>query len=59
VLGSREWALAGGLPVRVRGRPRGAADRRVWLDPLDPKASRHAGECEFVSETDPAVLKVL
>jgi hypothetical protein len=22
------------------------ADRRVRLDPLDPKTSRHAGECE-------------
>jgi hypothetical protein len=28
-------------------------DRRVRLDPLDPKTSHHAGECEFASETDP------
>jgi hypothetical protein len=35
------------------------ADRRVRLDPLDPKTSRHAGECEFASETDPSVLRVL
>jgi hypothetical protein len=34
-------------------------DRRVRLDSLDPKTSRHLGQCEFVSETDPAVLKVL
>jgi hypothetical protein len=33
--------------------------RRVRLDPLDPKTSRHAGECEFTSETDPAVLRIL
>jgi len=32
---------------------------RVRLDPLDAKTSRHAGECEFVSEADPAVLKIL
>jgi hypothetical protein len=35
------------------------ADRRVRLDPLDPKTSRHARECEFASETDPSVLRVL
>ena len=35
------------------------ADRRVRLDPLDPKTSRHADECEFASETDPSVLRVL
>jgi hypothetical protein len=29
------------------------------VDPLDAKTSRHAGECEFASATDPAVLKVL
>ncbi len=34
-------------------------DDRVRLDPLDPKTSRHMGECEFASETDPSVLKVL
>jgi hypothetical protein len=35
------------------------ADRRVRLDPLDPKTSRHLPQCEYVSETDPVVLKVL
>jgi hypothetical protein len=35
------------------------ADRRVRLDPLDPKTSRHAGQCEFASETDAAVLKIV
>jgi hypothetical protein len=35
------------------------ADRRVRLDPLDPKSSRHLPQCEFASETDPAVLQVL
>jgi hypothetical protein len=35
------------------------ADRRVRLDPLDAKSTRHAPQCEFASETDPAVLKVL
>ena len=34
-------------------------DDRVRLDPLDPKTSRHLGQCEYVSATDPAVLKVL
>ena len=34
------------------------ADRRARLDPLDPSTSRHAGQCEFASETDPAVLRV-
>jgi hypothetical protein len=32
---------------------------RVRLDPLDAKTGRHAGECEYVSETDPAMIKVL
>ena len=32
-------------------------DDRVRLDPLDPKTSRHLGQCEYASETDPAVLK--
>jgi hypothetical protein len=35
------------------------ADRRVRLDPLDAKTARHMGECEYVSETDTAALKVL
>jgi hypothetical protein len=29
------------------------------LDPLDAKTSRHAGQCEFASETDPAMLWVI
>ena len=29
------------------------------LDPLDPTTSRHAGECEYISEADPSVLMVL
>jgi hypothetical protein len=33
------------------------ADRRGRLDPLDAKTSRHAGECEFASETDLSVLR--
>jgi hypothetical protein len=35
------------------------ADHHVRLDPLDAKNSRHAGECEFASETDSSVLRVL
>jgi len=35
------------------------ADRRVRLDPLDAKTSRHLGECEYISETDPSVLKLV
>jgi hypothetical protein len=34
-------------------------DRRARLDPLDAKTSRHLGQCEYVSQTDPAMLKVL
>jgi hypothetical protein len=34
-------------------------DRRVRLDPLDAKTSRHMPQCEFANETDPAVLRVL
>ena len=32
---------------------------RVRLDPLDPRTSRHLGQCEFASQTDAAVLRVL
>ena len=32
---------------------------RVRLDPYDPATARHFGQCEFVSEADPAVIKVL
>ena len=32
---------------------------RVRSDPLDAKTSRHAGACEFASETDAAVLRVI
>ena len=35
------------------------ADRRVQVDPLDAKTSRDAGECEFASDTDVAVLKIV
>lgn len=34
-------------------------DNRVRNDPLDPKTARHLGQCEFASETDPAVVRVL
>jgi hypothetical protein len=36
--------------------PAGRAER---LDPLDPKTSQHAPQCEFAAETDPSVLRVL
>jgi hypothetical protein len=32
---------------------------RIRSDPLDAKTSRHAGQCEFASETDAAVLRVI
>ena len=35
------------------------ADNRVRLSPYDPATAGHLGQCEHVSETDPAVLKVL
>jgi hypothetical protein len=35
------------------------ADDLVRLDPFDPSTSRHLPQCEFVSETDPSVLKLL
>ena len=28
-------------------------------DPYDPKTARHPGQCEFVGETDAAMLRVL
>jgi hypothetical protein len=34
-------------------------DYRARLDPLDPVTGRHLGQCEFASETDPAVLRVI
>jgi hypothetical protein len=34
-------------------------DSRVRLDPFDPATARHLGQCEYVSETDAAVLKIL
>ena len=34
------------------------SDRRCSAR-FDPKTARHLGQCEYVSETDPAVLKVL
>jgi hypothetical protein len=33
-------------------------DDRVRLDPYDPATSRHLGQCEYASETDPAVLRL-
>jgi hypothetical protein len=36
-----------------------ASDDRVRLCPYEPATARHLGQCEYVSETDPAVLKVL
>jgi len=59
VVGGRDWALAGGLPVRVRGRPRGARRSSCSARPLDAKTSRDAGECEFASDTDAAALKIV
>jgi hypothetical protein len=32
-------------------------DDRVRLDPRDPATARHLGQCEYASETDPAVLR--
>jgi hypothetical protein len=32
---------------------------RVRLDPLDPKFSRHAGECSYAAETDVARLRLI
>jgi hypothetical protein len=33
--------------------------QRVRNDARDPKTARHAGECAFATETDPAMLRVL
>jgi hypothetical protein len=32
---------------------------RVRRDPLDPKTSRHLGQCEYVAATDPALLRIV
>jgi hypothetical protein len=53
-----ERTLAGGLPVRSEDIYE-EADRRLRRDPLDAKTSRHAGQCEFASETDAPVLRVI
>ena len=34
-------------------------DARTPLDPYDPATARHLPQCEYVSETNPAVLKIL
>ena len=34
-------------------------DTRVRLDPLDPKTSRHLGQCEYAAVTDPDVLRYI
>ena len=34
-------------------------DNRVRLDPFDPATARHFGQCEYVSESDPDVLRLL
>ena len=33
-------------------------DERARLDPLDPKTSQHAGQCEFAGVTDAAVVRL-
>lgn len=33
-------------------------DKRARLDPLDPKTSQHAGQCEFAGVTDAAVVRL-
>jgi hypothetical protein len=48
----------GSIPFLVPLCYRRSVTDRVRLDPLDPKTSRHAGQCEFASETDAAVLKL-
>jgi hypothetical protein len=35
------------------------ADARVRLDQLDPKTSHHFGQCEFASESDPAIIRAV
>jgi hypothetical protein len=34
-------------------------DQRLLLDPYDPATGRHLPRCEYVSEANPAVLKIL
>ncbi len=45
--------LAEALRLRV------PPERCRSVRPPNPKTSRHAGECKFAAETNPAVLKVL
>ena len=35
------------------------AATRARLDPLDPRTANHLPQCEFLTVTDPAVLRVL
>jgi hypothetical protein len=34
-------------------------DDRTRLDPFDPATAKHLPQCEYVSEANPAVLKIL
>jgi hypothetical protein len=45
--------------VRLETYTEPLVDDRVRLNPLDPKTSRHLGQCEYIAETDRGVLKVL
>ena len=55
---ARAWTLAGDLSVRDRGSLR-AHRRPCSARSARGKTSCHAGQCEFVSETDAAVLRVI
>ena len=35
------------------------ADRRARLDPCDPSTFRHAGQCEHLDTSDPALLRAI
>jgi hypothetical protein len=59
VVGGRDWHWRAVCQCGSEDAHEEPADRRIRLDPLDPKTSRHLGQCDYIAETDPAVLKIL
>jgi hypothetical protein len=56
---ARARALAGAVSMRGRALPRPRHRRPCSAQPVRPATSRHLGQCEYISETDPVVPKIL
>ena len=53
------WSLGGRLCAASRITTTPSPTIRMRLDPLDPNTARHSPLCEFVSATDPSVLRAV